>query len=161
MPRIRIAGVTRSMGSEPPVYDGGSGEGWSLDDLDELEALDSRDDRGLSDTTVSTDDLFCALSEARNRFVLTYLLMVSRPVPCYELVEYVVDKTEPPEGYPRAEFRGRVLSELLDTTCPKLDDIGLVDFDEKSQIVVETDQTVIALPHLRLALKRSDVSESE
>lgn len=149
------------MGSEPPVHDGGASEGWSLDDLDELEALRGEDDRSLTEATVTTDELFAALSEARNRYVLTYLLLVSRPVPCYELVEYVVHQTEPPDGYTRAEFRGRVLTELLDATCPKLDDIGLVDFDEKNQIVSETDQTVLALPHLRLALKRSDLAASD
>jgi hypothetical protein len=146
------------MGSQPPVRDGGAGEGWSLDDLDELEALRDENDRSLTNATVSTDELFCTLAEARNRYVLTYLLLVSRPVPCYELVEYVVRETEPPDGYTRAEFRGRVLTELLDATCPKLDDIGLVEFDEKNQIVSETDQTIIALPHLRLALKRADLS---
>ncbi|MEF8785610.1 MAG: hypothetical protein V5A45_06720 [Haloarculaceae archaeon] len=149
------------MGSQPPVHDGGTGEGWSLDDLDELEALRGEDDRSLSGATVTTDELFCALAEARNRFVLTYLLLVSRPVACYELVEYVVHKTEPPEGYTQAEFRGRILTELLDTTCPKLDDIGLVEFDEKNQIVSETNQTIIALPHLRLALKRADLNSSD
>ena len=143
------------MGSEPPVYSP-SDDGWSLADIDEL---DRGDQQPLPQTTVSTDDLFYALSEARNRYVLTYLLIVSRPVACYELVEYVVQETDPPEGYTRAEFRGRILTELLHTTCPKLDDIGLIEFDEKNQIVSETDQTVVALPHLRLALKRGDLSE--
>jgi hypothetical protein len=145
------------MGSEPPVH-GPVDDGWSLDDLDELEALDRADRQSLPRATVSTDDLFNALSEARNRYVLTYLLIVGRPVPCYELVEYVIQETEPPEGYTRAEFRGRVLTELLHATCPKLDAVGLVEFDEKNQIVSETDQTITALPHLRLALKRGDLS---
>lgn len=148
------------MGSQPPVHDD-SPEGWSLDDLDELAASRDEKNQSLSHTSVSTDELFHALAEPRNRYVLTYLLMVSRPVPCYELVEYVVQQTEPPEGFTRAEFRGRVLTELLHTTCPKLDEIGLVDFDEKNQIVTETDQTVTTLPHLRLALKRSDVKSTE
>ena len=147
------------MGSEQPVS-GPPGEGWSLEDLDELSALDGGDPASLPHTTVTTDDLFCALSEARNRYVLTYLLLVARPVPCYELVEYVVQQTDPPEGYTRAEFRGRVLTELLHATCPKLDDIGLIEFDEKNQMVSETDQTVAALPHLRLALKRDDIAEN-
>lgn len=145
------------MGSEPPVRDDHSGDGWPLDDLNELEELEATDQDALPQRSVSTDDLFCALAEPRNRYVLTYLLLVSRPVPCYELVEYVVQQTDPPEGYTPAEFRGRVLTELLHSTCPKLDDVGLVDFDEKNQIVAETDQTVAALPHLRLALKRTDV----
>ncbi len=145
------------MGSEPPVHS----EGWTLDDLDELEAKREEEDRSSTDETVTTDDLFYALAEARNRYVLTYLLLVSRPVPCYELVEYVVHQTEPPDGYTRAEFRGRILTELIEETCPKLDDIGLINFDEKNQIVSETDQTVVALPHLRLALKRSDLTETD
>jgi hypothetical protein len=130
-----------------------------LNDLDELEALDAADRDTLPNAAVSTDDLFHALAEARNRYVLTYLLIASRPVPCYELVEYVVQQTDPPNGYTCAEFRGRVLTELLHTTCPKLDDVGLLNFDEKKQIVSETDQTVVALSHLRLALKRSELAE--
>lgn len=146
------------MGSEHPVR-GPLDEGWSLADLDELSSLEDTDRDSLPTATVSTDELFHALGEARNRYVLTYLLVVSRPVPCYELVEYVVHQTDPPEGYTPAEFRGRVLTELLQSTCPALDDVGLVAFDEKNQIVSETDQTVIALPHLRLALKRADIDE--
>lgn len=149
------------MGSEPPVQNEGANEGWSLNDLEELAAKRDEDNRSQTDETVTTDDLFCALAEARNRYVLTYLLLVSRPVPCYELVEYVVDQTEPPDGYTRAEFRGRILTELIDATCPELDDIGLIDFDEKNQIVSETGQTVVALPHLRLALKRSDLTRTD
>jgi hypothetical protein len=146
------------MGSEPPVRDPSEDDGWSLADVSELEAMEDSEGKSLRRTTVSTDDLFCALAEPRNRYVLTYLLVVSRPVPCYELVEYVVSETEPPEDYTRAEFRGRILTELLQTTCPKLDDVGLVDFDEKNQILSETDQTVAALPHLRLALKRAEMT---
>lgn len=158
---MRVNGLYGTMGSEPPVREEPPREGWPLDDLDELEAIREADEeRSLSETSVTNDDLFRALSEARNRYVLTYLLVVSRPVPLYELVEYVVTKTEPPEGFTRAEFRGRILTELLHSTCPKLDEVGLVDFDEKNQIVAETDQTVVALPHLRLALKRSDLGES-
>ena len=145
------------MESEDPVY-GPSDDGWSLNDVDELDALERAERRTLPEASVSTDDLFHALGEARNRYVLTYLLVADRPVPCYELVEYVVQETEPPEGDTRAEFRGRILTELLHTTCPKLDDVGLVEFDDTTQLVAETDQTVVALPHLRLALKRGDLS---
>lgn len=111
--------------------------------------------------SISTSDLFQALSVGRCRYVLTYLLRESRPVPVYELAEYVVTCIDAPEGYTTAEFRGRVATELLHTTCPKLDDIGLVQFDRKHQMIRETQQTVVALPHLRIALKRADVAAEE
>jgi hypothetical protein len=113
------------------------------------------------DATVSTDDLFSTLSNARNRFVLTYLLLAGRPVPAYELVEYVVAHTDPPESFSPAEFRGRVSTELVQTACPRLDEAGLIAFDEKNQIVRETTKTVVALPHLRLALQRADLEAAE
>jgi len=134
-------------------------DGWPLPDLTELEIREEDSVEEHPEATVSTDDLFQVLSNARNRFVLTYLLLAGRPVPCYELVDYVVTHTDPPESFSTAEFRGRVSTELLQTACPQLAEAGLVAFDEKSQIVRETNKTVVALPHLRLALQRAELSE--
>lgn len=139
-----------------------TGGEWSLDDLTDLEAgRDLDDDQPRPEATVSTDDLFRTLAAARNRYVLTYILLVSRPVPMYELVDYVVTHTDPPEGYTPAEFRGRVSTELLQSTCPYLDEVGLANFDEKNQILRETNKTVVALPHLRLALQRAELEDTD
>jgi len=148
------------MSHDQPPSEGPGGNGWPLPDLTDVEV--GRDDiEERPEATVSTDELFDALSNARNRFVLTYLLLAGRPVPCYELVEYVVAHTEPPESFSPAEFRGRVSTELLQTACPRLDESGLVAFDEKNQIVRETKKTVVALPHLRLALQRAELTDEE
>jgi len=142
---------------QSPSDESGDDE-WPLPDLTEVEVSHTGSAESLPEATVSTDDLFRVLSNPRNRLVLTYLLLAGRPVPCYELVEYVVAHTDPPEGFSPAEYRGRVSTDLLQNGCPMLDDADLVVFDEKNQIVRETNKTVVALPHLRLALQRAELT---
>lgn len=120
------------------------------------------DDAGASDsvaqTSITVDDLFDVLARPANRYVLTYLLQADEPVYSHELVDYIVDETEPPEGISEAEYRGQIDSRLLHASLPKLEDTGLVDFDERRQRISETEETAAALPYLRFALVQQSSS---
>lgn len=114
------------------------------------------DDGGASEsvteTAVAVDDLFDVLARPANRYVLTYLLQAEESVYLHELVEYILDETEPPDGISEREYRGQIDSRLLHASLPKLQDTGLVEFDERRQRISETDETAATLPYLRFAL---------
>lgn len=113
----------------------------------------------VTETSVSIDDLFDVLARPANRYVLTYLLQEEGPVYAHELVEYIVDVTEPPEDLSGREYRGQIDSRLLHASLPKLEDKGLIDYDERRQRVSETDETPAALPYLRFALLQQQPSD--
>lgn len=104
---------------------------------------------------VTVDELFDLLSRPANRYVLTYLLLEGESVSLVDLVEYVVDVTEPPEDVPRAEFSGQVLNRFMETSLPELDDHGLIEYDRNAQMISETDATPLTLPYLRAGLQQT------
>jgi len=127
------------------------------DDTNPTAALDTElDDGGAStsvtETAVSVDDLFDVLARPANRYVLTYLLQTEEPVYSHELVDYILEQTDPPDGLSKREYRGQIDSRLLHASLPKLQDTGLIEFDERRQRIDETDETAAALPYLRFAL---------
>lgn len=103
-------------------------------------------------TSVAVDDLFDVLARPANRYVLTYLLQAEEPVYSHELVDYILEQTEPPNGITEAEYRGQIDSRLLHASLPKLEDAGLIEFDGRRQRITETEETAAALPYLRFAL---------
>lgn len=116
--------------------------------------LDATDEPEVPPASVDIDDLFRALSRPANRFVVYYLVKVDRSVSVTELVEYVLTAVEEyPDSMTAGEFRGRVTSQLFDSTLPKLDSIGLLAYDEDERVVRPTTQTAVAQPYLALALE--------
>lgn len=110
---------------------------------------------------LGVDELFDVLSRPGNRFVLTYLLMEDAPVSLVDLVEYVLEETEPPADGERAEFSGQVLNRFIETTLPELDDRGLIDYDRSSQMIAETEATALTLPYLRAGLQQTAAEAPE
>lgn len=104
---------------------------------------------------LAVDELFEVLARPGNRFVLTYLLLEGEPVSTVDLVEYVLDETEPPAGTDRSAYGGQVLNRLIETVLPELDELGLVDYDRRSQTVAETEATALTLPYLRAGLEQA------
>lgn len=121
------------------------------------------DDGGASlpvtDTAVPVDDLFDVLARPANRYVLTYLLKSEPPVYAHELVDYIIEQTDPPEGLSEREYRGQIDSRLLHASLPKLADTGLIDLDERRQRIDETDETAVALPYLRIAVLQQSTDD--
>lgn len=105
-----------------------------------------------TDTTVSTDELFELLASPGNRFVLTYLLQVDGPVEYAHLIEYVIERAEPPDGMTEGKFRGRVAATLVNERLPELESAGMVEVDSSAQLVTPTIAVNAARPHLALAL---------
>ena len=110
---------------------------------------------------VTVDELFDVLSRPGNRYVLTYLLLEGEPVSIVELVQYVLEVTEPPADLDRDEFSGQVLNRFIETVLPDLHERGFVEYDRTSQMVTETDATALTLPYLRAGLQQSERSRRE
>lgn len=126
-----------------------SGDGEAIE---EAPVPDSRAD-------ITVDELFEILSKPGNRYVLTKVLLSEEAVDYNDLVEYVVEATDRPESMTSGEYRGRILHTLFDSTLPRLDETGLVDYDERSKLVRETETTKMALPYLRMALQQQRLIE--
>lgn len=110
---------------------------------------------------LGVDELFEILSRPGNRYVLTFLLLEGEPVSLVDLVDYVLDVTDPPSGYTHAEFSGKILNRFIETTLPELDDRGLVDYDRSAQVVSETETTSLTLPYLRASLQQTTIPATE
>lgn len=110
---------------------------------------------------LDVDELFEVLSRPGNRYVLTYLLLEGEPVSLVDLVDYVLEVTEPPSGTSRAEFSGQLLNRFIERTLPELHDRGLVEYDRSAQMVSETEATPLTLPYLRSSLQQSAPARSE
>ena len=104
---------------------------------------------------VSVNYLFRLLAAPGNRFVLTYLLRVDDPAAFEELVAYVVGRAESPAGRSAAEFSGQVAARLVHSTLPKLEDAGLIEYDEESRTVASTPAIESVGPYLALAAAQS------
>lgn len=104
---------------------------------------------------VSTDRLFEILASPGNRFVLTYLLRVESPANRDSLIEYVVERADPPDGLSEGKFRGRVASLLVHSTLPQLVDAGLVEVDDDEGTVTATGAIDTVAPYLALAIAQS------
>jgi hypothetical protein len=103
--------------------------------------------------SVPVDVVFANLAHPGRRFVLTYLLREDRTVGGHELVEYVVEQSDPPEGLTRAQFRGHVATSLYQTHLPKLADNGLIAHDPAEQTATATEATRAVEPYLEIAAR--------
>jgi len=104
---------------------------------------------------VSVNHLFRLLAAPGNRFVLTYLLRVDDPAAFEELVAYVVDRAQSPDDRSAAEFSGQVAARLVHSNLPKLEDAGLIEYDEDSRTVASTPAIESVAPYLALAAAQS------
>lgn len=120
---------------------------------DDVDAVDGA--TGARIGPLAVDELFDVLSRPGNRYVLTYLLLEGEPLSVVDLVDYVLEVTDPPDGTDRAEFSGQVLNRFLETVLPELDDCGLVEYDRRTRTVRETDATALTLPYLRAGLQQA------
>jgi DNA-binding transcriptional ArsR family regulator len=109
---------------------------------------------GTGRQTLDADDLFGALADSVNRYVLYYLIKVNRPTSTNELIEYAVGSVSPPGGTV-GEFRGETRA-AVERALPKLDALGLVRYYEDGSIVEPTERTAVAEPYLALALEHLD-----
>ena len=90
---------------------------------------------------LTQDLVFDILSSPRRRYVLYYLRTVGEPVALNDLAEQVAaweNETEVDEL--SDQERKRVYVSLYQTHIPKLDSVGIVDYDQQSGMVELTDR---------------------
>lgn len=93
------------------------------------------------ESTISQDLVFELLSSPRRRYVLYYLRQEDEPVELTELAEYVAaweNETDPEDI--TSQQRKRVYVSLYQTHIPKLDEAGIIDYDQDSGMITLTDQ---------------------
>lgn len=92
------------------------------------------------DETPSNDDLYELLSDRRRRYALHYLLQRDEPVAVGELAEQVAAwENDKPVAQLDSQERKRVYIALYQSHLSRLDDEGLVDYDEAAGTVTVTD----------------------
>jgi len=97
----------------------------------------STDEQGLSQ-----DVIFDVLSSSRRRYVLYYLSQHEQPVELPSLAEEVAAwETESAVDELSSQERKRVYVSLYQTHIPKLEEVGLVDYDQDSGEVSLTEQS--------------------
>lgn len=90
---------------------------------------------------LSQDTLFSLLSNPRRRFILQYLSRVEGPVTLQDLATEVAawENETDPEDLTDKE-RKRLYVSLYQTHIPKLDDVGVIEYDQDSGEIQLTDQ---------------------
>jgi hypothetical protein len=101
----------------------------------------------------SVDETLEALTQPGQRYVLTYLLQSSEPVPLGDLVYYAAAQTDVAVD---SEVRKEIAIELTHTALPKLDEFGFVEYDMETQVVESTELTPVVEPFLRVALAQQE-----
>jgi len=92
---------------------------------------------------LTQDVVFDILSSSRRRYVLFYLRQADEPVELNDLAEHVAAwENELPVEELSDQQRKRVYVSLYQTHIPKLDSIGLVDYDQESGLVELTDRAL-------------------
>jgi hypothetical protein len=91
---------------------------------------------------VCPDDVFDAISHQRRRRVIMSLARAHEPVPAGDLaVELAAIEEEVDPSTVSGEDRARVYVSLIQSHLPRLDDLGIADYDEQSKRVTPTDAT--------------------
>jgi DNA-binding transcriptional ArsR family regulator len=91
--------------------------------------------------TLTQDLVFDILSSPRRRYVLYYLRKTGEPVALNDLAEQVAAwENETPVDELSDQERKRVYVSLYQTHIPKLDSVGIVEYDQQSGLVELTDR---------------------
>lgn len=86
--------------------------------------------------TLTQDLVFDILSSPRRRYVLYYLRTVAEPVALNDLAEHVAAwENETTVDELSDQERKRVYVSLYQTHIPKLDSVGIVEYDQQSGLV--------------------------
>ena len=148
---VADSGTETSAAETGAVDDAGEGVDGTVDALADL-AGESDSQHGM----VPTDTVFELLASPGNRFVLTYLIRVEDPASRDDLVEYVVERADPPDGLSEGTFRGRVAARLVHSNLPKLAEAGIVELDDDAGTVSSTPAVEELAPYLALAISRTE-----
>jgi len=119
--------------SEPPTPQspGGDAGGEGATGLDDSAETGEDDDDGEQDTELPLDVTFEVLKNRRRRLVLEYLRDTEETVTIGELAEHIAAiENDIPVKQLDAQQRKRVYIGLYQCHLPKMDDAGVVDFDQ-------------------------------
>jgi hypothetical protein len=122
----------------------------SSDGLDISDPADSDAAETARSVGLTAERLFEVLSQPGNRYVLAYMLDADDPVAWYDLVEYVVETTEPPLDLSLTEYRGRVATHILHDRLPQLAELGFVEYRDGEHRVQPGETLDLAGPYLDL-----------
>ncbi|MCU4926732.1 hypothetical protein OB905_12200 [Halobacteria archaeon AArc-dxtr1] len=96
---------------------------------------------------ITPTELFATLSSDRRQYALSYLAQKPAAIPLGDLAEYLA-VTENRRSY---EWYQRILVDLHHQHLPYLADVGLVRYDDQTELVeLAVDRSVVD-PYLRLA----------
>jgi len=106
-------------------------------------------DDAVADAPLSRDDLFFVLKNERRRLVLRYLAGSERVVRMRDVAEQVAAwEHDITLAELTSEQRQRVYIPLYQSHLPKLDALGLVEYDQSRGVVERTDRVAQVVPYL-------------
>ena len=102
-----------------------------------------------SETEITQDEIFDLLSNPRRRYVINYLLRENRPVSIQELSkELATWEFDVDEDQLTDQQEKRIYVALYQTHIPKLEDVGVIDYDDDASLVELTDQARQLQPYV-------------
>lgn len=106
---------------------------------------------------LSQDNVFDALASKRSRYVLMCLRNADDSVELAELVDTVATwETGKPIDLVSEEHRNRVFTSLCHSQLPKLSMMGMVEYDERADVVERGPHAEQADAYLDIAAERDD-----
>lgn len=100
---------------------------------------------------LSNDEIFDLLSARRRRILVLFLEGTDEEPSLMDLAGQIAAKEmeTDPENVTRKQ-RKRVYVALYQTHIPKLEDAGVIEYDDANKVVELTDRAQLLLPYLRL-----------
>jgi len=104
---------------------------------------------------LSSDDAFKPLSNSRRRQVILMLSRSQEPIPAKDLArEIAATENQIDSNQVTGKQRSRVYIGLIHSHLGLLDDLGVIEFNDRTRLVTETDDTQ-PLAHFIKLLRRS------
>lgn len=112
----------------------------------------------LQEIHLSPDNAFEALSNSRRRRVILLISRSQEPIPASDLArEIAATENQIGPNQVTGKQRSRVYIALIQSHLDLLDDLGVIEFDDRAKLVAETDNTQPLTNYIELLRRNCNV----
>lgn len=113
----------------------------------------------LQEIHLSPDDAFEALSNSRRRQVILMLSRSQEPIPTRDLArEIAATENQIDPSQVTGKQRSRVYIGLIQSHLGLLDDLGVIEFDDRTKLVTKTDDTQPLASYIKILRRNCNVA---